>query len=127
MDENAVAKIIVDAAFHIHVEVGPGLLESAYERILAYELSKRGLEVQRQVRLPIRYDGQEFEEALRIDMLVNQLVIVELKSVDEVNPVHRKQLMTYLRLTNKRLGLLLNFGKTLMKDGIERIANAMPD
>jgi GxxExxY protein len=127
MSENDIAKIVVDAAYHIHVSLGAGLLESVYERVLAYELAKRGLEVQRQVCLPVRYDGHDFDEAFRIDLLINGLVIVELKSQEEIQPVHRKQLMTYLKLADKRLGLLLNFGKTRMKDGIERIANQMPD
>ncbi|PNW60288.1 UNVERIFIED_CONTAM: GxxExxY protein [Euhalothece sp. KZN 001] len=127
MDENETARVVVDAAYHVHVALGPGLLESVYERILAYELAKRGLAVRRQVFLPVRYDGHDFDEAFRIDLLINDKVIVELKSLEEIQPVHRKQLMTYLKLADKRLGLLLNFGKARMKDGIERVANGMPD
>ena len=103
------------------------MLESVYETVLAYELGKRGLEVRRQVLLPIRYDGREFEETFRIDLLVNDKLILELKSVENVQAVHLKQLLTYLRLADKRLGLLLNFGKSRMKDGIERSANGMTD
>lgn len=112
---------------HIHVTLGPGLLESAYERVLAYKLAKRGLNVKRQLRLPIHDDGHEFDDAMRIDMLIDDLVVIELKSIDAVEPVRRKQLMTYLKLADKRLGLLLNFGKARMKYGIERIPNQMPD
>lgn len=126
MQENEVAKVVVDAAYHIHVALGPGLLESAYEKILAYELAKRGLDVKRQVRLPVRYDGHDFDDAFVIDLLINDLVIVELKSTDETHPIHRKQLLTYLKLANKRLGLLVNFGKSRIKDGIERVVHQLP-
>lgn len=127
MDENELATLVVDAAYRVHVELEPALLESVYETVLAYELGKRGLEVRRQVLLPIRYDGREFEETFRIDLLVNDKLILELKSVENVQAVHLKQLLTYLRLADKRLGLLLNFGKSRMKDGIERSANGMTD
>jgi GxxExxY protein len=125
MDENAIAKEIVDCSFKIHSKLGPGLLESVYERILHHELTKRGLDVQRQVPLPVVWDNLVFDEGFRIDLIVNGLVVVELKSIEKVAPVHKKQLLTYLRLTNKRLGLLINFGEMLIKDGIERIANKM--
>lgn len=125
ISENDVAKVVVDAAYHIHIAMGPGLLESAYEKILAYELAKRGLDVRRQVRLPVKYDGHEFDEAFVVDLFVNELVIIELKSTDETHPVHRKQLLTYLKLADKRLGLLLNFGKIRIKDGIERVVNEL--
>jgi GxxExxY protein len=125
MNENEVAKMVVDAAYHIHVAMGPGLLESAYEKILAYELTKRGLDVRRQVRLPVKYDGHEFDEAFVIDLFVDDPVIIELKSTDETHPVHRKQLLTYLKLADKRLGLLLNFGKVRIKHGIERVVHEL--
>ncbi|MEM9251864.1 MAG: GxxExxY protein [Planctomycetota bacterium] len=127
MDENAIAQEIVDAAYHVHVELGPGLLESVYEAILDHELRRRGLDCIRQKRVPIKFRGVELDEAFRLDLLVNDLVIVEIKSVEQASPVHAKQVLTYLRLTDKRLGLLLNFGQARMKDGIERIANGLPD
>lgn len=125
--ENEIARDIVDAAFQIHTTLGPGLLESVYEAILARELTTRGLSVNRQQPVPIQYDGLSFDEGFRADMIVNDLVIVELKSVEQIAPIHKKQLLTYLRLTNKRLGLLINFGSALIKDGIHRIANSLPD
>ncbi len=123
MTENEIAKIIVDSAFKIHVQMGPGLLESVYEVVLAHELRKRGLRAERQVPVPIVYDGLIFEEGFRADIIVNDKVIVELKSVEEIAPVHKKQVLTYLKLTDKRLGLLINFGAALIKDGISRIVN----
>ena len=125
MTENEIAKIIVDAAYQIHVRLGPGLLESVYETVLAYELKKRGLNVVRQVPVPVIYDDLEFEEGFRADLIVEDCVIIELKSVESIQPVHKKQLLTYLRLTDRRLGLLINFGDTLIKDGISRIANGL--
>ena len=119
LEENEIAREIVDAAFHIHAALGPGLLESVYEILLARDLVKRGLPVIRQQPVPIRYDGLEFEEGFRADLIVADKVIVELKSVEHTTPVHKKQLLTYLRLTNKRLGLLINFGAALIRDGIE--------
>jgi GxxExxY protein len=127
MSENEIAKLIVDAAYHVHVKLGPGLLESVYETVLAYELKKRGLIVARQQPIPIVYDNIQFDEGFRADLLVNELVIIELKSVEAIHPVHKKQLLTYLRLADRRLGLLINFGEALIKDGITRIANKMPD
>jgi len=126
-NENEIARKIVDAAFHVHATLGPGLLESVYEAILARELTKRGLSVARQQPVPIHYDDLNFDEGFRADLIVNDLVIVELKSIEQVAPVHKKQLLTYLRLANKRLGLLVNFGAALVKDGIHRIANGLPD
>ena len=127
MTENEIAKIIVDAAYQIHVRLGPGLLESVYETVLAYELKKRGLNVVRQVPVPVIYDDLEFEEGFRADLIVEDRVIIELKSVESIQPVHKKQLLTYLRLTDRRLGLLINFGEALIKDGISRIANGLKD
>ncbi|MHB8121814.1 MAG: GxxExxY protein [Desulfuromonadaceae bacterium] len=126
MTENKVAEIIVDACFKIHTTLGPGLLESVYEAVLAHELQKRGLSVVRQLALPVVYDGIVLDEGFRADLIVEDLVIVELKSVEVVAPVHKKQLNTYLRLSGKKLGLLVNFGENLIKDGITRIANGMP-
>ncbi len=125
MPENEIAKIIVDAAFQIHKRLGPGLLESVYETLLSYELKKRGLKVERQVPVAIVFDGIRFDEGFRADLIVEDKVIVELKSVENVVPVHKKQLLTYLRLTDKRLGLLINFGSELIRDGISRVVNSL--
>jgi GxxExxY protein len=127
MHENEVARLIVDAAYKIHMTLGPGLLESVYETVLAYELEKRGLQVRRQVPVPVVYGRMSFDEGFRADLMVQGKVIVELKSVEKVAPVHKKQLLTYLRLADKRLGLLINFGEGLIKDGITRIANRLPE
>jgi GxxExxY protein len=125
--ENQIAKIILDSAFRVHTKSGPGLLETVYEVILAHELRKQGLQVQRQVPIPIRYDELVFEEGFRADLLVGDKVIVELKSVEALAPVHGKQLLTQLRLSNHRLGLLINFGEVHLKNGIERIVNGLPE
>ncbi|MEW6572604.1 MAG: GxxExxY protein [Bacillota bacterium] len=122
MNENEIGKIIVSAAVAVRKELGPGLLETVYEVILAYELERRGLSVARQVSIPIEYHGIKFDEGFRADILVENKVIIELKSVESVNNAHKKQVLTYLRLTGK-LGYLLNFGEALMKDGISRIIN----
>jgi GxxExxY protein len=125
--ENEVAKQIVDAAYRVHTSLGPGLLESAYEAVLAYELEKRGLRTVRQQAVPIVYQGTRIEMGFRADLIVEDSVIVEIKSVEAIAPVHKKQLLTHLRLADKRLGLLINFNVALIKDGITRIANGMPD
>ena len=125
MTENEIAKIVVDSAFQIHKRLGPGLLESVYEIVLAYELKKRGLNVQRQVPVAIVYDDIQFDEGFRADLIVEGKIIVELKSVEKVVPVHKKQLLTYLKLTDKRLGLLINFGSELIRDGISRVVNGL--
>jgi len=127
MTENPIATEIVDAAYKIHTGIGPGLLESVYEVILAYELKKRGLLVERQLPVPFEYEGIRFEEGYRLDMLVDKKVIVEIKSVKKIAGVHKKQLLTYLRLMDKRLGLLINFNAELMREGISRVANGMKD
>ena len=127
MDENEIAREIVDAAYHIHRNLGPGLLESVYESILALEIQKRGLSVKRQVPVSIVYEGIRFDEGFRADLIVEDKVIVELKSVEKVSPVHKKQLLTYLRLTDSRLGLLINFGSALIRDGISRIVNRISE
>jgi len=125
MDENEIGTHIVDLAVQIHRQTGPGLLESVYEVILASELSNKGLEVQRQAAIPIEYNGIRFVEGFRADLLVERKVIVELKCVESLHNVHKKQLLTYLRLGSFRLGYLLNFGEALMKRGIHRIVNGL--
>ena len=127
MAENAVAQQIVDAAYRVHTSLGPGLLESAYEAAPAFELESRGLRVARQQAVPIVYQGMRIETGFRADLIVADLVIVEIKSVESVAPVHKKQLLTHLRLAGKRLGLLINVNVALIKEGITRIANGMPD
>lgn len=127
MTENEIGTIIVEAAIAIHRELGPGLLESVYETILAYELEQRGLTVKRQVPIPIHYKQMTFDEAFRADLLVENNVVVELKSIELINQAHKKQLLTYLRLTGCKLGYLLNFGEALMKRGITRTVNGMDD
>ena len=127
MHENQIAREVVDAAYVVHKRLGPGLLESVYEAVLAYELSKRGLQVTRQQPVPVQYDGLTFELGFRTDLVVEEKVIIELKSVEAVVPVHGKQLLTYLRLADKRLGLLINFGENLIKDGITRVVNGLEE
>lgn len=127
MSENEIAKMIVNAAYKIHTTLGPGLLESVYEVVLAHELKKLGLNVSRQQSIPITYEDLKFEEGFRADIIVEDKVIVELKSVEEIAKVHQKQLLTYLRLADKRLGLLINFGAALIKDGLFRIVNKLED
>ena len=124
---NDVTAQIVDAAYQIHQQLGPGLLETAYEVILAHELRKRGLRVRRQVPVPVEYDGLKFDEGFRLDLLVEEAVIVEIKSVEKNHPVHPKQLRTHLVLAKLQLGLVLNFGLERMKDGITRIVNGLPE
>lgn len=123
MPENEIARIVVDACYQIHVRLGPGLLESVYARILEYELTKRGLRVRREVPISFCYDEIEFDEGFRADAIVEDKLILELKSVENTAPVHKKQLLTYLKLTGMKLGLLINFGAPLIKDGIFRLVN----
>ena len=123
MNENQIATIVLDAAFKIHTKLGPGLLESVYEVILAHELRKAGLQVERQVPIPIVYDGLKFDEGFRADLLAADKVIVELKSVEALRPVHAKQVLTQIRLAEKKLGLLINFGEVSLKNGIKRLIN----
>jgi GxxExxY protein len=127
MTENEIATIVVDASYHIHKQLGPGLLETVYEAVLFFELKRRGLHVTRQQPIPIHWGDVKLDEAFRSDLIVENNVIIELKSVEQVAPVHKKQVLTYLRLANLRLGLLINFGAALIKDGIYRIANGMPE
>ncbi|MEY2511730.1 MAG: hypothetical protein QOE26_2493 [Verrucomicrobiota bacterium] len=123
MNENEIAKKVLDSAFLVHTTLGPGLLESVYEVVLAHELKKAGLLVERQRPMPITYDGMLFEEGYRADLLVESKVIVELKSVAAISAVHSKQVLTQLRLSELKLGLLINFGEAHLKNGIKRIIN----
>jgi GxxExxY protein len=127
MTENEISKVILDAAISVHKELGPGLLESVYEIVMAYELQQRGLPVSRQVPITIRYKEMTFDAAFRADLIVENKVIVELKSVEQVSEAHKKQVQTYLRLTGCKLGFLLNFGEALMKRGITRVVNGLDD
>jgi GxxExxY protein len=124
-DLNALTGIIVDSAIQVHSAIGPGLLESAYETCLAYELRERGVRVRTQILLPIKYKAIRMNVAYRIDLLVEESVIVELKTVSKLLPIHEAQLLTYLRLSGRRLGLLLNFHVPLMREGIKRMVNKL--
>ena len=123
MTHNDIARAVVDTAMRIHKAYGPGLLESVYQAILAYELRKQGFHVTVEVPIPVVWDEVQLEVGFRADLVVNSMVIVELKSVEVLAPVHAKILLTYLRIADKRLGLLINFGEELLKDGIRRIVN----
>ena len=123
MTENEIGKMVVDCAVKLHIELGPGLLESVYEVLLAHRLEKLGLKVERQVHIPIQYDGICFDEGFRADLIVEGKVLLELKSVERTSNVHKKQVLTYLKLSGIKLGFLLNFGESLMKDGMQRILN----
>ena len=125
MDENEISKIVIDRSIKAHNLLGPGLLESVYEEVLSYELTKAGLLCRRQVGIPVVYEQVRMEIGFRADILVHDKVILELKSVETVLPVHKKQLLTYLRLSGLKLGLLLNFNVKLLKDGITRIVNGL--
>ena len=122
METNKITGAIVDAAYRMHEELGPGLFESVYEAVLADILTARGLSVQRQVAVPIRFGGQVYDEGFRADMIVEGLVIVEIKSIDRLAPVHKKQVLTYLKLSGLSVGLLINFGGELLRGNIERLA-----
>ncbi len=119
----ALASAVIDCAIQLHRNLGPGLLESAYEAILADQLARRGIRVERQKSIPIRYDGVELAEGFRADLILDQQLLVEIKSIERLAPVHGKQVLTYLRLLDMRLGLLVNFGGATFKEGIRRIAN----
>ena len=127
MTENEIATVVVDTALRIHKTLGPGLLESVYQAVLNYELQKRGLQVAQQVGLPVLYEGVKLDLGFRVDLIAGNKVIIEIKSVEALAPVHRKQLETYLRLTDLRLGLLINFNVELIKDGIQRVVNRLAD
>jgi GxxExxY protein len=121
MDQELVAREIVDAAINVHTKLGPGLLEGAYEPCMAYELTKRGLTAKQQVPMPLRYDSITIDVGYRLDVVVQDLIVLELKSVDKLLPIHAAQLLSYLRLGNYRVGFLLNFNTVHMRDGIKRI------
>ena len=123
MTENEIAKHILDSAFLVHTKLGPGVFESVYEVLVAHELTKKGLSVERQKAMPIVYDGIRFDEAFRSDLVVEGKAIAELKSVQALSPVHAKQILTQLRLTGLKLGLLINFGEAHLKNGIKRVIN----
>jgi GxxExxY protein len=125
MTENEIADKVMDAAFLLHRELGPGLLESVYEVTLARQLVEMRLDVERQVTVPVQFRGMNFDEGFRADLVVAKKVIIELKSVERLQSVHSKQLLTYLRLTDYRLGLLINFGENLLKDGFKRVVNGL--
>jgi GxxExxY protein len=120
---NDITGAIIETAIEIHRSLGPGLLESVYRKVLAYELRKKGFEVLEEWPIPVEWDNMRLEIGFRADLIVNGLVLVELKSVEKAAPVHKKTLLTYLRMTDKRVGLLINFGEELLKNGIHRIAN----
>ena len=123
MTENEISKAIVNAAYTIHTKLGPGLLESVYERTMMYELNKAGLGVRRQYPMPLVYETIRMNIGFRPDLIVSDKVIVEIKSIEAIAPVHRKQLLTYLKVTDKRLGLLINFNVELIRNGITRVVN----
>ncbi len=123
MTENELSKIIVNCCYKIHTKLGPGLLESVYEEILTYELNKTGVKIKRQQGLPVVYDELKMDLGFRADIIVEEKVIIELKSIEAIAPVHLKQLLTYLKITGIKLGLLINFNEALIKDGIRRVVN----
>ena len=127
MKENEIGTRVVESAIAVHRELGPGLLETVYELVLAHELSERGLVVDRQVPMPVVYRGIKFDEGFRVDLIVEKKVILELKSVERVSATHKKQLQTYLRLSGCKLGYLLNFGSEVMRTGIARCVNGLED
>jgi iron complex transport system substrate-binding protein len=127
MNVEEVSATVVDAAFHLYKDLGPGLLESVYEAVLAKVLERRGLRVERQKSVAFDFDGMQFNECLRVDLLVESCLVVELKSVENLAPVHPKQLLTYLRLVKLPLGLLINFGAPTFKEGVKRIVNNHSD
>jgi len=125
MTENDIAKTVVDAAYQIHKHFGPGLHESVYEVCLVHELRKRGLRVERQVAVGLRYDTIVFDEAFRADIIVEDKLILEVKAIEEIRRIHKKQLLTYLRLTNMGLGLVINFDSEYIRDGLARVVNGL--
>jgi GxxExxY protein len=123
MEENEIAKIVVDSSYQIHSRLGPGLYESVYEELLSYELFQRGLSLERQAPIPLIYKGKTFPLVFRADIIVEEKIIIEIKSVESLGPVHYKQLLTYLRITGLKLGLLINFNESMIKQGTHRVAN----
>ena len=127
MDTNEVASVIVDRSLYIHKKLGPGLLESAYQRILSYELRKAGLFIKTECPIPVSWDGHVIDESFRADLIANESVLVELKSIEKTQAIHSKQTLTYLKLSGLKLALLINFGSKLLKDDIHRIVNNLKD
>lgn len=127
MTENEIAKIVIDVSMHIHKTLGPGLLESVYEAVLAYELRQRGLHLETQVPIPVIWQSVQLEVGFRADMIVEGKLLIELKSVEHISPVFKKILLTYLRLSGMRLGLVVNFGAELLKEGIARVVHGLPE
>ncbi|WP_321371029.1 GxxExxY protein [uncultured Desulfuromusa sp.] len=127
MNENEIGTVVVDCSINLHKELGPGLLENVYETLLAYELESRGLKVERQVSIPLNYKGIDFKESFRADLLIEGKVVLEMKSIEHVSNAHKKQLLTYMKLMDCKLGYLLNFGEALMVDGITRTLNGFID
>jgi len=123
MTENELSKIIVNSCYQIHTQLGPGLFESVYEQILYYELVREGLEIERQKGILVIWDEVKLDQGFRADLIVNSKVLIEIKSIEAIAPVHQKQVLTYLKLTGIKLGLLINFNEALIKDGIQRIVN----
>ena len=123
LTENEISKLVFDCALKVHKALGPGLLESTYEECLCYELRKSGLQVEKQKQLPLVYEDIEMDIGYRVDMFVNSKVIIEIKAVDALTDVHLAQILTYLKLSNSKLGMLINFNVTLIKDGIQRVVN----
>jgi GxxExxY protein len=126
-DINSITETVIGAAISVHKELGPGLLESAYEACLAYELAQRGLSVERQKPLPVTYRGVKLECGYRIDLLVDRTVIVEVKTVEELAPIHEAQLLSYLKLSGCKVGLLINFNVKRLTDGLRRLVNNLPE
>lgn len=125
MRENELAKVAVDATLAVHKALGPGLLESVYQAVLTYELRQRGLTVETEVSIPVVYGQVQIETAFRADLIIEGCLLIELKSIEQINAVHKKQLLTYLRLSEIKLGLLINFNEELIKNGIHRVVNGL--
>ncbi|HUO57322.1 MAG TPA: GxxExxY protein [bacterium] len=125
-ETDRIAKEVVDSAYQVHLNLGPGLLENAYEVCLAHEISQRGLKVEQQVAVPLNYKGARMNVGFRLDLLVADRVVVEIKAVEQLAPVHRAQVITYLKLSDKKLGFLINFNESILKNGLERIALSKP-
>lgn len=127
MTENQIGKEVIDASINVHRQLGPGLLESVYENVLAYELAKRGLKTERQKDVPVHYDGHLLEVGFRADLIIEGKVLLELKSIESIHDVHKKQTLTYLKLSGIKLGYLINFNVSLLKEGIVRIVNGLEE
>jgi GxxExxY protein len=127
MTENEIAHVAVGAMIEVHRELGPGSLESSYEHCLLFELAERGIQVEQQVSLPLKFKGVKLDAGYRIDIWIERKVIIEVKSVEALHPIHTAQMLTYLKLTGNRLGLLVNFNEKLVRDGIRRIAHRLPE